>query len=162
MKICQRCNTVYEDEFSFCQKCGFELEKIVEKQFCVHCGKEFQSEGSFCPYCGHSIANTENDKALTSKPVTTNNLKKIITREEKDTNDDIKKMYCPNCGCEVEVMAGCLCYYCATYLGPTPITGTSAAAREAYYNKVFEKKDGWTTVLAIVVYIIILYFVVKA
>lgn len=55
MKICQRCNLSYEDDFSFCSKCGSPLTVIIETMFCPYCGKRVENCVDFCPYCGKSL-----------------------------------------------------------------------------------------------------------
>ncbi len=55
MKICQKCNLSYEDDNSFCPKCGSPLTAFVETMFCPYCGKRVESDMEFCPYCGKNL-----------------------------------------------------------------------------------------------------------
>ena len=55
MKICQRCNLSYDDDNSFCSKCGLPLTTKVETMFCPYCGKKLESDMEFCPYCGKNL-----------------------------------------------------------------------------------------------------------
>ncbi len=53
MKICNKCKAEYEDELSFCPKCGIPLEIKIEEILCSSCGKSLGKEAPlFCPYCG--------------------------------------------------------------------------------------------------------------
>ncbi len=55
MKICQKCDLSYEDDNSFCPKCGSPLTAYVETMFCPYCGKNVKSDMDFCPYCGKNL-----------------------------------------------------------------------------------------------------------
>lgn len=63
MKICPKCNAVYDDVNGFCQKCGVALinkaeepapAPIAEKRFCPNCGAPITTSTRFCPQCGKS------------------------------------------------------------------------------------------------------------
>ena len=55
MKICQSCNLSFENDFSFCSKCGSPLADIIENRFCPYCGKKVENGVLYCPYCGKSL-----------------------------------------------------------------------------------------------------------
>ena len=57
MKICQRCNLSFDDDNSFCSKCGSQLTALIETMFCPYCGKKVESDMDFCPYCGKNLCN---------------------------------------------------------------------------------------------------------
>ena len=67
MKICQKCNVFYDDEFVFCPKCASSLTTKIESMFCPYCGKKVESDVDFCPYCGKNL-NT--DTSYTKKAYT--------------------------------------------------------------------------------------------
>lgn len=58
MKVCQNCKLEYEDEVSFCGRCGMALVREEKNLFCPYCGKKLSGEYAFCPYCGKNLQNT--------------------------------------------------------------------------------------------------------
>lgn len=70
MKICQKCNVSYDDDFAFCPKCGSSLATKIETMFCPYCGKKVESDVDFCPYCGKNL-NT--DLSYTNAPASNAN-----------------------------------------------------------------------------------------
>lgn len=52
MKSCLKCKCQYEDEYSFCPKCG---GKLVEDNHCPQCNRIIEKGYTFCPYCGCKI-----------------------------------------------------------------------------------------------------------
>jgi hypothetical protein len=55
MKHCKNCNLDYGDEFSFCRRCGNELEYIENIIICPNCRKKLEKTFEFCPFCGSRI-----------------------------------------------------------------------------------------------------------
>ena len=70
MKICQKCNVSYDDDFAFCPKCGSSLAAKIETMFCPYCGKKVESDVDFCPYCGKKL---KTDLSYTNAPATNSN-----------------------------------------------------------------------------------------
>ena len=107
---------------------------------CENCNNTYSDDFTFCPKCGD----------------------KLIEKQCTNSKTIAKRMFCPNCGCEVEVMGGSLCSYCGAYLGYSPLTGISAEDRKHLYEDSNNENNGLIKALAIIIYIIIMWFVVKA
>ena len=77
MKVCPNCNAEYEDEMSFCFRCGEKLhqkvehiETVVEQDdigqvYCPYCGHKIDEDADFCSFCGGDIhSQNVNDTVL--------------------------------------------------------------------------------------------------
>ena len=55
MKKCPFCNTVHNDNFYYCTKCGGMLTSFVENKVCHCCGREYPSNFTICNFCGINL-----------------------------------------------------------------------------------------------------------
>ena len=56
MKTCPKCYEQYEDDVSFCKKCGTAL---VDSLKCPNCGASIEPQDSFCGKCGQKLKEIE-------------------------------------------------------------------------------------------------------
>ena len=52
MKVCPKCGAEYQDQDSYCAKCGAKLDAT---NVCQKCGRPVTNDEVFCRHCGHQI-----------------------------------------------------------------------------------------------------------
>lgn len=67
LRKCQQCNSVFDDKYGFCIKCGFEFPKIDEDSItCIKCGNPNPKDAEFCVKCGIPL---KFSKQMENKPI---------------------------------------------------------------------------------------------
>ena len=76
MKKCLNCNLEFDDNSTFCPKCG---QKLVSKNVCPKCGKPIEPSDAFCRHCGAK-------------------LEKVVFCPKCQTTCPPDSEFCPKCG----------------------------------------------------------------
>ena len=102
MKICEKCNKAYSEEFMFCPKCGGPLIEDCNSR-CPDCKKVVEDDYVYCPYCGCDLnKNTDNEVNDTvetnsfeevNNDITTDSEEELRLGIESENNEDHEEAY---------------------------------------------------------------------